>query len=200
MPCVLVAGLAGAIARLEQAGGLGTRARASMLSVNSRLQRMQRLDLARPLWNLPSNRSSGGQRARFARICSACVRHRTDKQPTRVNTSILAMNHCGGTNVRSVRMRSNQDIPAIEPQPLKVWSTACRSLTGVRHEEEAMSMNRDQVKGRLKEAKGKIKEAAGKLVGNEKLEQKGKAQKVLGEAQAKFGDVKKDVKDSIKSV
>ena len=42
-----------------------------------------------------------------------------------------------------------------------------------------MSMNRDQVKGRIREAKGKIKEAAGKLVGNEKLEQKGKAQKVL---------------------
>lgn len=63
-----------------------------------------------------------------------------------------------------------------------------------------MSMNRDQVKGRIKEAKGKIKEAAGKLVGNEKLEQKGMTQKVLGEAQAKFGDVKKDVKDAIKSV
>jgi uncharacterized protein YjbJ (UPF0337 family) len=61
-----------------------------------------------------------------------------------------------------------------------------------------MSMNRDQVKGRLKEAKGKIKEAAGKLVGNEKLEQKGKAQKILGEAQAKFGDVKKDVKETVK--
>jgi uncharacterized protein YjbJ (UPF0337 family) len=96
-------------------------------------------------------------------------------------------------------MCSNQDIPGIEPQPFKVWSTACRSLTGVRHEEEAMSMNRDQVKGRIKEAKGKVKEVAGKLVGNEKLEQKGKAQKVLGEAQAKFGDVKKDVKDPIKS-
>ena len=54
-----------------------------------------------------------------------------------------------------------------------------------------MSMNRDQVKGRLKEA-------AGKLVGNEKLEQKGKAQKILGEAQAKFGDVKKDVKETVK--
>jgi uncharacterized protein YjbJ (UPF0337 family) len=87
----------------------------------------------------------------------------------------------------------------IEPQPFKELSTACRSLTGVRHKEQVMSMNRDQVKGRIKEAKGKIKEAAGKLVGNEKLEQKGKTQKVLGEAQAKFGDVKKDVKDAIKS-
>jgi len=61
-----------------------------------------------------------------------------------------------------------------------------------------MSMNKDQVKGRTKEAEGKIKEVAGKLVGNEKLEEKGTVQKVLGEAQAKFGDVKKDVKDSKK--
>ena len=40
-------------------------------------------------------------------------------------------------------------------------------------------------------------DAAGKLVGNEKLEQKGKAQKILGEAQAKFGDVKTDVKETV---
>ncbi len=59
-----------------------------------------------------------------------------------------------------------------------------------------MSMNKDQVKGRVKEAEGKIKEAAGKLVGNERLEAKGKVEKVLGHAQAKFGDVKQDVKDA----
>jgi uncharacterized protein YjbJ (UPF0337 family) len=64
--------------------------------------------------------------------------------------------------------------------------------------EQVMSMNKDQVKGRVKEAEGKIKEVAGKLVGNEKLEAKGKVQRVLGEAQAKFGDVKKDVKDATK--
>lgn len=62
-----------------------------------------------------------------------------------------------------------------------------------------MGMNKDQVKGRVKEVKGTIKEAAGKLVGNEKLQQKGKTEKVLGDAQAKFGDVKKDVKGAIKS-
>jgi uncharacterized protein YjbJ (UPF0337 family) len=58
-----------------------------------------------------------------------------------------------------------------------------------------MSINKDQIKGRVKEAEGKIKEVAGKLVGNETLEAKGKVQKVLGEAQAKFGDLKQDVKD-----
>jgi uncharacterized protein YjbJ (UPF0337 family) len=62
-----------------------------------------------------------------------------------------------------------------------------------------MTMNKDQVKGRVKEAEGKVKEVAGKLVGNEKMEAKGKVEKVLGRAQAKFGDVKQDVKDAKKS-
>jgi uncharacterized protein YjbJ (UPF0337 family) len=66
-------------------------------------------------------------------------------------------------------------------------------------QELVMSMNKDQVKGRVKEAKGKIKELAGKLVGNESLEAKGKVQKTLGKAQAKFGDVKQDVKDAAKA-
>jgi uncharacterized protein YjbJ (UPF0337 family) len=46
--------------------------------------------------------------------------------------------------------------------------------------------------------KGKIKEVAGKLVGNTTMEAKGKVQKILGEGQAEFGDVKQDVKDSKK--
>jgi uncharacterized protein YjbJ (UPF0337 family) len=58
-------------------------------------------------------------------------------------------------------------------------------------------MNKDQVKGRVKEAQGKVKEVAGKIVGNEKLQAKGKIEKIAGKAQAKFGDVKKDVKDLI---
>lgn len=62
-----------------------------------------------------------------------------------------------------------------------------------------MSTNKDQVEGRIKETKGKVKEVTGKLVGNESLEAKGKVQKTLGRAQAKFGDVKQDVKDSKKS-
>jgi len=62
-----------------------------------------------------------------------------------------------------------------------------------------MSMNKHQVKGRVTEVKGMIKEAAGKLVGNEKLEAKGKVQKVLGEAEAKLGDIKQDVKDAVKN-
>jgi uncharacterized protein YjbJ (UPF0337 family) len=59
-----------------------------------------------------------------------------------------------------------------------------------------MSINKDQVKGRVEEAKGKVNEVTGKLVGNEKLEVKGKVQKIVGEAQAKFGDIKQDLKDA----
>jgi uncharacterized protein YjbJ (UPF0337 family) len=61
-----------------------------------------------------------------------------------------------------------------------------------------MSTNKDQIRGRLKEARGTVKEVAGKLLGNERLQATGKAQKTLGRAQAKFGDVKQHVKDSSK--
>jgi uncharacterized protein YjbJ (UPF0337 family) len=61
-----------------------------------------------------------------------------------------------------------------------------------------MGVNKDQVKGRVRKVKGKIKEAAGKLVGNESMEAKGKAEKILGGVQAKFGDIKQDVNDATK--
>ena len=59
-------------------------------------------------------------------------------------------------------------------------------------------MNKDQLKGRVEEAKGTIKEATGKLVGDKTLEAKGNLQKNLGKAQEKVGDLKQDVKDSLK--
>jgi uncharacterized protein YjbJ (UPF0337 family) len=61
-----------------------------------------------------------------------------------------------------------------------------------------MSVNKDQTEGRVKEVKGTVKEVAGKLLGDEKLETKGKVQRIVGEAQAQFGDVKQDVKESLK--
>ena len=61
-----------------------------------------------------------------------------------------------------------------------------------------MSTNKDQTKGRVKEATGTVKETVGKIVGNEKMEAKGKTERVLGKAQAKFGDVKQKVKDASK--
>jgi len=58
-----------------------------------------------------------------------------------------------------------------------------------------MSVNKDQVKGRVKEAEGKVKETAGALVGNDRLEVKGKVQKNLGKTQASYGDAKSHLKD-----
>jgi uncharacterized protein YjbJ (UPF0337 family) len=59
-----------------------------------------------------------------------------------------------------------------------------------------MSINKDQVEGRAKEAAGKVQEVAGKIVGNPTQQVKGNINKNVGAAQAKFGDVKSQVKDS----
>jgi uncharacterized protein YjbJ (UPF0337 family) len=59
-------------------------------------------------------------------------------------------------------------------------------------------MNKDQVKGRIGQAKGAVKEATGKAVGNKKLENEGQADKVVGKAQATYGDIKEGVKDAVK--
>ena len=58
-------------------------------------------------------------------------------------------------------------------------------------------MNKDQVKGRVNDAKGRAKKAAGKLVGNKSLERKGKIQSASGQVQAKYGDLRADIKKSI---
>ena len=63
-----------------------------------------------------------------------------------------------------------------------------------------MSMNKDQVKGQVKEVTGMIKEVTGKIIGNEKLEEKGKIEKARGEAQGAIGDIKADVKEALKKV
>ena len=59
-------------------------------------------------------------------------------------------------------------------------------------------MNKDQVKGRVEEAKGKVKEVTGRTVGNQDLEDRGTVQKVGGSVQKNYGDLKEDVKDSLK--
>jgi uncharacterized protein YjbJ (UPF0337 family) len=75
------------------------------------------------------------------------------------------------------------------------FTTALRPLAGVYQQEHVMSINKDQVKGRIEETKGSIKEATGKLVGDETLEAKGNIQKNLGKVQEKLGDIKQNVKD-----
>lgn len=61
-----------------------------------------------------------------------------------------------------------------------------------------MSMNKDQVRGRIAATKGKIKEEAGDLVGNDKLKARGQSQKSRGKAQAKQGDAKQGSKETKK--
>jgi uncharacterized protein YjbJ (UPF0337 family) len=56
-----------------------------------------------------------------------------------------------------------------------------------------MGINKDQVEGRVKEAAGKVQEVAGKTVGNTTQQVKGNINKNVGAAQAKFGDLKRDV-------
>jgi uncharacterized protein YjbJ (UPF0337 family) len=59
-------------------------------------------------------------------------------------------------------------------------------------------MNKDQLNGRIEQAKGSIKETTGALVGDDTLEAKGNVQKNLGKLQEKVGDLKQDLKDSLK--
>ena len=44
---------------------------------------------------------------------------------------------------------------------------------------------------------GKVKEETGKLFGNKNLQDKGNVEKNLGKAQAKYGDLKRDVKKDL---
>jgi uncharacterized protein YjbJ (UPF0337 family) len=55
-------------------------------------------------------------------------------------------------------------------------------------------MNKDQVKGRVKEAKGTLKEVVGKATGNETTKVKGKVEQVVGKTQAAYGDAKEQLK------
>lgn len=58
-------------------------------------------------------------------------------------------------------------------------------------------MNKDQIKGRVKETEGKVKEMAGKVVGNKDLEAKGNIQKNTGKMQAGIGDLRNDIKKGL---
>jgi uncharacterized protein YjbJ (UPF0337 family) len=47
--------------------------------------------------------------------------------------------------------------------------------------------NKDEIKGKGKQIEGAIKDKAGKLIGNPKLEAKGKAERTVGKIQEKVG-------------
>ncbi|MHB1542450.1 MAG: CsbD family protein [Steroidobacteraceae bacterium] len=54
-----------------------------------------------------------------------------------------------------------------------------------------MSINKDQVKGRVLKSKGSVKQAVGRVTGDARLEASGRTQKTLGTLRAKYGDAKR---------
>ena len=59
-------------------------------------------------------------------------------------------------------------------------------------------MNKEQVKGKLKEAAGETQEHLGRVVGSTEQEAKGHALEQEGKVQKKLGDVKEGVKEIVK--
>ncbi len=57
-------------------------------------------------------------------------------------------------------------------------------------------MNKDQVKGAVKDAAGRVQEEAGKLVGSNTQQAKGLEKQVVGKAEKAAGDVKNAVKQA----
>jgi uncharacterized protein YjbJ (UPF0337 family) len=57
-------------------------------------------------------------------------------------------------------------------------------------------MNKDQVKGAVKDATGKVQRKTGEVVGSEEQQAKGLAKQAEGKAQKTYGDAKEAVKDS----
>ena len=57
-------------------------------------------------------------------------------------------------------------------------------------------MNKDQVKGAIKEVAGKVQEKTGDLVGSKRQQAKGIAKEVAGKAEKKVGDAKEALKDA----
>ena len=57
-----------------------------------------------------------------------------------------------------------------------------------------MNMNKNQVKGAVKDIAGKVQEEAGKLVGSKEQQVKGLNKQISGKAEKSYGDVKAAIK------
>jgi uncharacterized protein YjbJ (UPF0337 family) len=70
-------------------------------------------------------------------------------------------------------------------------SRVCR-LRAVPHSlcKEYQTMDKDRVKGTVKQVEGTVKEQLGKLTGNTSLEVEGKIEKTEGKVQKAFGEAK----------
>ena len=59
-------------------------------------------------------------------------------------------------------------------------------------------MNKDQMKGGMKDAAGKIQKEAGKMMGSKEQQAKGTAKQVEGKTQKGAGNVKETVRENTK--
>jgi len=59
------------------------------------------------------------------------------------------------------------------------------------------NMNKDQVKGQVRQAQGQVKEAVGKISGDKTLETKGQVQNIAGKVQESYGNLKSDLNKKI---
>ena len=57
-------------------------------------------------------------------------------------------------------------------------------------------MNKDQVKGAVKDVAGKVQQKTGDVIGSSEQQLKGLAKQVEGKAQKQLGDAKEAVKDA----
>jgi uncharacterized protein YjbJ (UPF0337 family) len=62
------------------------------------------------------------------------------------------------------------------------------------------TMNKDQIKGTVKDLAGKVQEAAGKTLDNKEMELKGVQKQVLGTAEKALGDAKQGAHNASEAV
>jgi uncharacterized protein YjbJ (UPF0337 family) len=70
-------------------------------------------------------------------------------------------------------------------------SAVSRQLPG----SSLMSINKHQIKGRIRAAGGKVQEVTGKLIGSNEQQARGIAKRVRGEIQSKYGDAKQNLEN-----
>jgi uncharacterized protein YjbJ (UPF0337 family) len=61
-----------------------------------------------------------------------------------------------------------------------------------------MNMNKNQIKGAVKDIAGKVQEEAGELAGSKEQQAKGLNKQISGKAEKAYGDVKEAIKDATK--
>jgi uncharacterized protein YjbJ (UPF0337 family) len=59
-------------------------------------------------------------------------------------------------------------------------------------------MNKDQIKGTIKDNAGKLQQKVGEAVGSDKQQVEGMEKQIEGKAQKAFGNIKESIKDAKK--